>query len=143
MVHSSIMTPPRSLGSGLLGEGKANRDVWDQLLRVDVPPHVQAVLPLGAAGARRWEQPERGGGLMGRGPGSLYPDGLASSRSLLGAYSETSYGWGGGRSPSLWVQVCGPGRMKVAICIRAPSSAFSVVLDPRCLTVFSEPFGLS
>lgn len=36
---------------------------------------------------------------MGRGPGSLYPDGLASSRSLLGAYSETSYGCGGGALP--------------------------------------------
>lgn len=34
----------------------------DKLLRVDVPPHIQAVLPLGAAVARRWEQPEGGGG---------------------------------------------------------------------------------
>lgn len=35
------MTPPMSLGSGLLGEGKANKDVLDKLLRVGVPPHVQ------------------------------------------------------------------------------------------------------
>lgn len=59
---------------------------------------------------------------MGRGPGSLYPDGLASSRSLLGGYSEACCGWGG--SPSLWVQVCGPGRMGVRPAL-GPQAALS------------------
>lgn len=34
----------------------------DKLLRVDVPSHIKAVLPSGAAVAKLWEQPERGGG---------------------------------------------------------------------------------
>lgn len=41
---------------------------------------------------------------MGRGPGCLHPDGLASGRSFLGAYSEACCERDG--SSSLWVQLC-------------------------------------